>query len=197
MSETATVRATSLLASTGILVSLVIVALTFTYVMPTLENPFPNAPIVEAMTEPPPPPQPPEPVRLPERVATPNTEQLPTILPATPDDAPTEISEFQPLTTYVTPVITQPHWLRRPRNLQRYYPRSAMTRGIEGDVVLDCAVDVAGGLHCSVLSETPASWGFGDAAQRIAAEHRMEPAMRNGAPVEGRYRMRVPFRLER
>jgi hypothetical protein len=30
---------------------------------------------------------------------------------------------------------------------------------------------------------------------QIARDHRMAPAMRDGVPVEGRYRMRVPFEL--
>jgi hypothetical protein len=45
------------------------------------------------------------------------------------------------------------------------------------------------------MSETPRGWGFGEAALAIAADHRMAPATRNGAPVEGRYTMRVPFEL--
>jgi len=51
MSETATVRATSLLASAGILSGLVIVALTFTYVLEGT-NPFPEAPAFETVQEP-------------------------------------------------------------------------------------------------------------------------------------------------
>jgi protein TonB len=92
--------------------------------------------------------------------------------------------------------ITRPHWRRRPSDLQRYYPRRALSVGVEGDVVLDCLVRVDGALNCAVESEDPTGWGFADAAQRIAAAHRMAPATRGGVPVEGRYRMRVPFRVE-
>jgi protein TonB len=196
MSETATLRATSLLASTGILGGMVSVALTFTYVLPVMDNPFPSAPVVRAEPEPPPEPPPPEPLRRPVTMPTTNTEPMTTILPSEPGPMPIEIGEIGVPTPNLVPVITQPHWLRRPRDLQRYYPRTAMARSIEGDVVLDCVVGTTGNLRCSVVSETPETWGFADAARRIAAEHRMTPAMRDGAPVEGRYRMRVPFRIE-
>jgi len=97
----------------------------------------------------------------------------------------------------VPPTITNAHWLQTPRDLARYYPMMALRRDIEGDVQLDCLVTTTGSLQCSVASETPANWGFGAAAIRIAQDYRMVPAMRDGAPVEGRYRMRVPFRLNR
>lgn len=89
--------------------------------------------------------------------------------------------------------ISAPQWLQRPRDLARYYPARALARGIEGSVVLDCRVSAAGALSCSVTDETPPNWGFAAAALRIAADHRMAPATRDGVAVEGRYRMRVPF----
>jgi protein TonB len=195
MSETATLRATSLLASTGILGGLVIVALTFTYAL-EIADPFPEAPTFETVRDPPPTPPPPEPVRQPVRVPTTVADPMTTILPARPIDPTTNIVAEGPPTLVLAQEITDPQWLRRPRNLQRYYPRAAITRGVEGLVVLDCMVATTGDLRCRVISETPGEWGFGDAALRIAAEHRMAPARSNGTPVEGRYRMRVPFRAE-
>lgn len=91
------------------------------------------------------------------------------------------------------PVITQPVWIQRPRNPARFYPRAAFMEGIEGQVVLDCDVEVNGRLQCAITSETPTGRGFGDAALAIAAAHVMQPAMRDGAPVRARYRMIVPF----
>jgi len=93
------------------------------------------------------------------------------------------------------PTISNPHWLQTPRDLARYYPIMALRREIEGAVQLDCLVTTTGALQCAVVSETPASWGFGAAAIRIAQDYRMVPATRDGAPIEARYRMRVPFRL--
>jgi protein TonB len=95
------------------------------------------------------------------------------------------------------PTISNAHWLQTPRNLSIYYPAMALRREIEGDVQLNCLVTLTGALQCSVASETPANWGFGAAAIRIAHDYRMVPAMRDGAPVEARYSMRVPFRLSR
>jgi protein TonB len=90
-------------------------------------------------------------------------------------------------------VVTNPVWIERPRNPERFYPREAFMQGVAGEVVLECDVDVGGRLTCVVASETPAGRGFGDAALRIASAHLMRPAMRNGAPAPGRYRMVVPF----
>lgn len=92
--------------------------------------------------------------------------------------------------------ITNPAWLRRPVNLNRYYPARALERGVEGDVLLDCLVSTRGALDCSVVSETPPGWGFAEAARRMSRDHLMVPASRDGMPVEGRYRMRVPFRVQ-
>jgi protein TonB len=93
--------------------------------------------------------------------------------------------------------ITDPHWLNRPQDLSRYYPPRALRRGMEGQVRIDCVVDVTGWLtNCTLLDEAPANWGFGQAALRIAREHRMSPALRDGVPVTARYRMIVPFSLE-
>ena len=194
MSETATVRATSLLASAGILGCLVIVALTFTYVL-EVTDPFPEARPFETVLEPPQTPPPPEPVDRPVRVPTTVSDPITTLLPS-PQPIDTEIAADGPPTPFTVQEITDPQWLRRPRNLQRYYPRGAIARGVEGMVVLDCMVATTGDLNCRVISETPQAWGFGAAALRIAAEHRMEPARSNGTAVEGRYRMRVPFRAE-
>ena len=45
------------------------------------------------------------------------------------------------------------------------YPANAMRRGLGGQAVLECAINRDGGLdRCEVVSETPAGWGFGDAA---------------------------------
>jgi protein TonB len=125
-------------------------------------------------------------------------------------EEPTEAS-FQPLTlpehvvatgpTTYLPVatgpseITNPRWLRQPRDLASYYPGRALAREIGGQVLLDCLVDVNGALDCSVVTETPVNWGFGQAALRISRDYRMVPALRAGQAVQGRYRMRVPFEV--
>lgn len=107
---------------------------------------------------------------------------------ASPTPAPSqEVGPVEPVT------VTDPVWISRPRNPERFYPREAFMQGLAGQVVLDCDVDVAGRLTCVVASETPAGRGFGDAALRIANAHVMRPATRDGAPAPARYRMVVPF----
>jgi TonB family protein len=94
------------------------------------------------------------------------------------------------------PNIVDPRWVRVPRDLARYYPSRALERGVQGSVTLNCVVSTAGRLDCVVVSETPARWGFGDAALRISEDYQMVPATRDGVVVEGRHRMVIPFRLQ-
>lgn len=100
---------------------------------------------------------------------------------------PTAVAASEP------PLITAPVWIQRPRNTARFYPRDAFMQGIEGQVVLDCTVEVSGRLDCAITSETPPEKGFGAAALAIAAAHMMQPATQGGVPVRARYRMIVPF----
>jgi protein TonB len=94
-------------------------------------------------------------------------------------------------------LITRPNWLRRPtaHELAAFYPPLAIRRERSGVVSLDCLVRADGALSCSVLSETPTGYGFGEAALRISRTYRMEPATRDGRAVEARYQLRVPFEL--
>lgn len=112
---------------------------------------------------------------------------------AEPQDAPAPAPPQQPAAASEPVVITDPVWLQRPRNPERFYPRDAFMRGIAGEVVLECEIDTEGRLTCVVASEAPAGQGFGEAALRIAGGHVMRPATQNGAPVRARYRMVVPF----
>jgi protein TonB len=189
----AALRASSLGMSAALLGVALIAALTMSYTLPLFDAPE-AIPVVSV--RPVPPPEPP-PVHRPRLTPPPMTEAAPTLSEAAPPledialSFPDQIGVGPTLET-----ITRPQWRRRPSDLQRYYPRRALTVGVEGEVMLDCLVRVDGSLICAVASETPAGWGFADAAQRIASAHRMAPATRNGVPVEGRYRMRVPFRVE-
>lgn len=106
-----------------------------------------------------------------------------------PEPTPTP----QPAAPSEPVLVTDPVWLQRPRNPERFYPREAFMQGVAGEVVLDCDVDVGGRLTCAIASETPAGRGFGEAALRIAGAHVMRPATRDGAPTRARYRMVVPF----
>jgi periplasmic protein TonB len=194
MAHSAHVRAGSLAVSAALLGAGAIVALTFSYSLPTLNLPPDIAPVeVEVEVRPPQTPeQPPTaPLRLPDVAQEVTSLEI----------AATEVTELPQessgeIGTAVIETIERPRWLRRPSNLQRYFPRQALRAGAEGDVTLDCLVRTSGLLECGIVSETPTGRGFAEAALRIAADHRMVPAMRDGVVVEGRYRMRVPFRVE-
>jgi periplasmic protein TonB len=191
MAQTLAMRATALAGSAALLTLATMAALSVSYTVQRLIEREPGA--VEILVEPEPPPPP---VAPPIRQAPPLEATAPVVAAdaAAPADAPPTETALPVGQGPVT--IESPRWLERPRNLARYYPRRAVTRGMEGEAVLDCLVSTAGALRCAVVSETPASWGFGEAALRIAHDHRMAPASRNGEPVEGRYRMRVPFQLD-
>lgn len=94
--------------------------------------------------------------------------------------------------------ITDPDW-RKPKNVDnplRFYPEAAQRRGIEGGAIISCVVDAAGALHdCAVLEETPAGWGFGEAAMRMSVLFTMKPKSRSGQSVEGGV-VRIPLRFK-
>jgi protein TonB len=194
MAQTLAMRATSLAASTALLALAGIAALTVSWTVARLA-PQPEGPVIISEQEPVTPPAPtpviPRTHPVDTTATTDQSTDVATTVKASADTGPTgpAVPDLGP------PTISNPHWLQVPRDLARYYPAMALRRGIEGAVQLDCLVTTTGALQCSVVSETPASWGFGAAAIRIAQDYRMVPATHDGAPVEARYRMRVPFQL--
>lgn len=198
MAQIASMRATSLAVSAGLLGAFVVAALTFTYDLRLPDFPMEGLPI--DIIDLAPPTAEPETPRPQQAVRQTPAEPMETLDPIStaPDLGDVELTSTS--STFAGPpgpqTVTSPHWLRRPTSLERYYPRRALETGLEGDVVLDCLVTTAGFLRCGVISEAPVGRGFAEAALRIAADHQMQPAMRNGAAVDGRYRMRVPFRVD-
>lgn len=94
--------------------------------------------------------------------------------------------------------VTRPSWIERPSawEFQRYFPRWAYVLELQGDVSLDCLVSPEGRLDCSIVSEDPIGFGFGEAALRIFRSFRMAPMTLDGVPTAGgRYRARIPFRI--
>lgn len=193
MTQSLGARATSLAASAALLGLAVFAAFSVSITLGALqtEPPFDITMMPEA---PPPEPPPPAAPRDPPP-QQPVTDDPPVETPIVFEPPPRIFdpgSVSGPVQTGPT-LITNPRWLRQPRDLARYYPARPLARNITGEVVLECLVDTNGVLNCAVASETPANWGFGDAALRIARDYRMVPAMQDGQAVEGRYRMRVPF----
>ena len=190
------VRAASFAISAGLLSAAAIAALTATFTSVSFR--LPDMPIVDTIFERPPVDPPPVTTPPPSPLPpTTNAQEATTLLPL--DDVPhvEHISTSDAIgASYTPPMITNPRWVQRPSGLENYYPRRALLRGVEGQVVLDCLVTTSGALNCAVVSETPANWGFAEAALRISRDYRMVPAERDGVPTEGRYRMVAPFRLE-
>ena len=187
------VRATSFAASAALLGFAVLAALTMTIVQHVADIPD-GLPYV-TIVEPPPPPPEPRP-RQPE--PPPPTDPISGVtiapIPAPLSQPSTQLATLTAPTDFI-PTVVNPRWVRQPRDLARYYPDRALRREVEGRVVLDCGVSIRGALDCAVVSETPANWGFGEAALRISRDYQMVPAMRGGVPVEARHRMVVPFEI--
>lgn len=101
----------------------------------------------------------------------------------TPDAHPATI---EPLRT--PPVITRPRWASQPSaaQMERAYPRRALTDGISGSAAMNCLVSASGALSdCSVASETPRGQGFGRAASGLTQYFRMSPGTVDGQPIDG------------
>jgi protein TonB len=144
-----------------------------------------------------PPPPPPPPPNTPPPPPPPEQRVPPPDMSAPPTPTPIPVAVDPPPAPPTPSVITNPQWLERPnsRDFARYYPPRALERNQEGRVVLNCIVGADGRIGCSVESETPSGWNFGEAAIRISRSFRMSPRMENGAATEGG-RVRVPITFQ-
>lgn len=147
--------------------------------------------------EKPPPPPPPPPDRPP---PPPPPEQRvpPPDLSAPPTPTPIPVAVDPPPAPPTPAVLTGVTWLEQPdaRDYVRYYPSRAMEREQEGRVTLDCLVSADGRIACTVTSEDPTGWGFGEASLRVARHFRLAPTTSDGRPTSGgRIRRTIVWRL--
>lgn len=85
-------------------------------------------------------------------------------------------------------VITKPDWLRRPaaQIMAENYPLAAQRAMVSGQASILCRVLATGTLEaCSVVDESPAGFGFGAAAVKMARWFQMRPLTLDGKPVAG------------
>ncbi|HWE45854.1 MAG TPA: energy transducer TonB [Caulobacteraceae bacterium] len=158
---------------------------------------------------PPPPPKAPPPPTIQPRVTPPPPINIPTPPPAPlpPIVHPTPVQNTPPVVIqtpppppkpHAPPVITSPDWIRKPssEDLDRYYPTGAKEQGKEGSATVECTVKEDGTLtDCSVISESPAGAGFGNATVKAAGRFKMRPKTVDGSPVGGA-RVRIPLRWQ-
>lgn len=97
------------------------------------------------------------------------------------------------------PLIQNPDWVAKPsaEDMSRYFPPLAQAVGVDGQVVLECAIMVGGRVQgCAVLTERPLGLFYGAAAQRLSALFQMRPMTINGVPTAGaRVRIPIAFRM--
>jgi|CXWL01.1.fsa_nt_gi outer membrane biosynthesis protein TonB len=91
-------------------------------------------------------------------------------------------------------------WTQTPsaRRVAELYPASAAAAGTGGRVVLDCVVQPALTVECSVVSAQPATAGFDRAALRLASSYRARATRSDGSSAVGEHaRVGVNFQPPR
>ena len=162
---------------------------------------------VEPEQPPPPPPQretPPETLEEPLAIALP-TLDLPVAtnpdalaLPDVPNldaifDLPLSVPDFTTIAAVATPAAAvgtlalgepdQPAELESSFDLERFYPRTARLRGIEGRSRVRLLIDAGGVVTTVTVSEGTPPGVFEQATERLGRSLRFRPAKRGGKPV--------------
>lgn len=96
-------------------------------------------------------------------------------------------------------VISNPNWSTQPSpdDMARYYPDRAARLERTGNVLLQCLVTAKGAVStCSVISEDPTEFGFGDAALKLSRLFKLRPGSVDGQAIEGaQVKIPIAFRI--
>jgi protein TonB len=86
-----------------------------------------------------------------------------------------------------------------PTDMAALYPNRAQRMNVEGRVTFQCIANLDGTLSdCSIVSEDPPGYGFGDATLKLTHLFRARPEALNGAPIAGRvFRKTVVWKLSK
>lgn len=92
-----------------------------------------------------------------------------------------------------------PRWVKKPSgdDLGNAYPEMARRKGMSGRAVLECEVTAERALvNCAVVSESPASEGFGAAGLKVTRRFEIEPAKIGGVPQQTTVRFTIYFTVD-
>jgi TonB family protein len=79
-------------------------------------------------------------------------------------------------------------------DLQRVYPRDALTKNLSGETKIHCTVDKTGSLtRCSIVAETPKDLGFGSAALELSKAFKFSTKTADGSIIG--HGMTIPIRF--
>jgi len=121
--------------------------------------------------------------------STPSATAPAPLAPPPSDIAPTDPGGSRPVAASVS-------WAQRPtaRRITDHYPARALREGVGGRVQLDCVVQQALTVDCTIASESPAGEGFGRAAISVSAAYRARATLSDGTTAVGaRTRIAVAF----
>jgi periplasmic protein TonB len=145
-----------------------------------------------------PPPPPPPPPNRPPPPPPPEQRVPPPDLSAPPTPTPIPVA-VDPPPAPPSPMLTGVTWLQQPNgnDYARLYPPRALEREQTGVVTVDCLVGGDGRIACSIVSEDPQGWGFGEATLRIARQFRVAAQTSDGRPTSGgRIRRTIRWALQ-
>lgn len=115
-----------------------------------------------------------------------------------PPSVPPEEDDEDVQPNYSLAGRTAPDWLSQPNGdvLAAFYPPQAQQDQVEGRAAVKCIVTPAGvATSCTVVSESPDGYGFGNATVEIASYFRFHPATVYGVPVQSTVTIPLTWKL--